>query len=78
MHLRRLNFFDNEDVGLEAAIIKRKRNSSLIEKFCAADVTGLKCSTEGEGVIRFGEWRGRRVFLSAVKRKREFPWSDKK
>ena len=27
--------------GLEAAILQRKRNSSLIESFCAEDVTGL-------------------------------------
>ena len=30
-----------QDVGLEAAIIYRKRNSSLIESSCAEDVTGL-------------------------------------
>ena len=33
---------DSQDVGLEAAIIKRKRNSSLVESACAEDVTGLK------------------------------------
>lgn len=32
---------DSQDVGLEAAIIKRKRNSSLVESACAEDVTGL-------------------------------------
>ena len=30
---------DSRDVGLEA-IIKRKRNSSLVESACAEDVTG--------------------------------------
>ncbi len=37
---------DSQDVGLEAAIIERKRNSSLIESSCAEDVTGLKPYTE--------------------------------
>ena len=31
---------DNEEVGLEAAILERKRNSSLIERFCAKDNRG--------------------------------------
>ena len=34
---------DNQEVGLEAAILQRKRNSSLVESFCAEDVTGLSC-----------------------------------
>ena len=37
---------DSQDVGLEAAIIQRKRNSSLVESACAEDVTGLKPYTE--------------------------------
>jgi hypothetical protein len=37
---------DSQDVGLEAAIIQRKRNSSLVKCSCAEDVTGLKCTTE--------------------------------
>ena len=37
---------DSQDVGLEAAIIQRKRNSSLVESSCAEDVTGLKLNTE--------------------------------
>ena len=32
---------DNQEVGLEAAILQRKRNSSLIESSCAEDVSGL-------------------------------------
>ncbi len=32
---------DSQDVGVEAAIILRKRNSSLGESACAEDVTGL-------------------------------------
>ncbi len=37
---------DNEEVGLEAAILQRKRNSSLVQEFRADDVTGLKHNTE--------------------------------
>ncbi|EAX46781.1 hypothetical protein TcarDRAFT_2728 [Thermosinus carboxydivorans Nor1] len=31
---------NNQDVGLEAAIIQRVRNSSLVEWRCAEDVRG--------------------------------------
>ena len=42
---------DNQEVGLEAAILERKRNSSLVEQLsCAEDVTGLKPCTEAAGV----------------------------
>ena len=37
---------DSQDVGLEAAIIERKRNSSLVKRHCAENVTGLKHITE--------------------------------
>jgi hypothetical protein len=37
---------DSQDVGLEAAIIKRKRNSSLVKRHCAENPTGLKHTTE--------------------------------
>ena len=42
---------DSQDVGLEAAIIKRKRNSSLVESACAEDVTGLKSDTEAADLL---------------------------
>lgn len=32
---------DNQEVGLEAAIFQRKRNSSLVETIRAENVTGL-------------------------------------
>ena len=32
---------DNQEVGLEAATLERKRNSSLVKRTCAEDVTGL-------------------------------------
>jgi hypothetical protein len=37
---------DSQDVGLEAAIIKRKRNSSLVKRHRAENLTGLKHFTE--------------------------------
>jgi hypothetical protein len=43
---RMWNCTDNQDVGLEAAIIERVRNSSLVKWFCAENVSGLKPATE--------------------------------
>ena len=43
---------DNQDVGLEAAIIQRKRNSSLVKCSRADNVTGLKLATEAVGFAR--------------------------
>lgn len=40
---------DNQEVGLEAAIFKRKRNSSLVKRGRAENSTGLKHSTEALG-----------------------------
>ena len=40
---------DNQDVGLEAAIIERVRNSSLVERPCAENVPGLKPGAETVG-----------------------------
>jgi len=37
---------ENQEVCLEAAILKRKRNSSLVGGYCAENVTGLKYRTE--------------------------------
>ena len=37
---------DNQDVGSEAAIIERVRNSSLVKWICAENSTGLKPGTE--------------------------------
>ena len=43
------NRSDNQDVGLEAAIIERVRNSSLVEWSGAENPTGLKPGTEALG-----------------------------
>ena len=40
---------DNQEVGLEAAILQRKRNSSLVKRARAENVTGLKRHTEAAG-----------------------------
>ena len=32
---------DNQEVGLEAATLERKRKSSLVKRTCAEDTTGL-------------------------------------
>ena len=40
---------DSQEVGLEAAILQRKRNSSLVESSRAEDVTGLKPCAEARG-----------------------------
>src|SRR4029450_6801116 len=42
---------DNQGVGLEAAILERVRNSSLVKWSCADDVTGLKHGTEVAGFL---------------------------
>ena len=40
---------DNQEVGLEAAILERVRNSSLVKCSGADNVTGLKPITEAVG-----------------------------
>ncbi len=41
---------DNQEVGLEAATLKRVRNSSLVEWCCADNDPGLKSFTEAADV----------------------------
>ena len=43
---------DNQEVGLEAAILERVRNSSLVKWFCADNVAGLKCTAEAVAATR--------------------------
>ena len=43
--------FYNQEVGLEAAILQRKRNSSLVQRARAENVTGLKHETEAAGPV---------------------------
>lgn len=58
---------DNQEVGLEAAILERVRNSSLVEWFCADNVVGLKYTAEAAAIIFCGGWVGERR-VAAVKR----------
>ena len=57
---------NNQDVGLEAAIIERVRNSSLVEWLCADNVPGLKPATEAV-VLPLPAEGGRGAFRSAEK-----------
>ena len=43
---------DNQEVGLEAAILERVRNSSLVEWFRADNVAGLKRTAEAVAATR--------------------------
>ena len=43
------NRLDNQEVGSEAAILERVRNSSLVKWSSADNVTGLKLVTEAAG-----------------------------
>ena len=47
---------DNQDVGLEAATIKRVRNSSLVKWSGADNVTGLKLGAEATDFELCSEW----------------------
>ena len=63
---------DNQEVGLEAAILERVRNSSLVKWFCADNVAGLKRTAEavaatrvaGASLLVVGVLLGRGAFLS--------------
>ena len=46
----------NQEVGLEAAILQRKRNSSLVEWVRAENSTGLKHGTEAADFVLVTEW----------------------
>ena len=60
---------DNQEVGLEAAILERVRNSSLVKWFRADNVAGLKHTAEAVAFTRSarrwpvgrrpGAWMGR-------------------
>ncbi|CAB0530581.1 hypothetical protein FRC0036_02343 [Corynebacterium diphtheriae] len=55
---------DSQEVGLEAAILERVRNSSLVEWFCADNVVGLKYTAEAAAVSNFFVgWVGERRAL---------------
>jgi hypothetical protein len=43
---------DNQEVGLEAAILERVRNSSLVKWFRADNVAGLKYTAEAVSALQ--------------------------
>ena len=45
---------NSQEVGLEAAILERVRNSSLVEGLCADNVPGLKSATEAVNFLLLG------------------------
>ncbi len=48
---------DSQEVGLEAAILERVRNSSLVEWSCADNETGLKPRAEAADFsVQTEEW----------------------
>jgi hypothetical protein len=49
---------DSQEVGLEAAILERVRNSSLVEWSCADNLTGLKYKAEASSFLVLGMGRG--------------------
>jgi hypothetical protein len=64
---------DSQEVGLEAAILERVRNSSLVEWSCADNSTGLKSRAEATGSC--ASTSGRRASISAAKRRENPSWS---
>ena len=47
---------DNQEVGLEAAILERVRNSSLVKWSCADNVAGLKRTAEAVSFTQYIRW----------------------
>ena len=67
---------DSQEVGLEAAILERVRNSSLVEWFCADNVVGLKYTAEAAAtILSLRQVLGRGASCTAVKPYREGRWS---
>jgi hypothetical protein len=66
---------NSQEVGLEAAILQRKRNSSLIESSCAEDVTGL---SDIPKLRMRSNTRGRGAFCKPAKVHRKVCWRYQK
>ena len=64
---------DNQEVGLEAAILERVRNSSLVKWSCADNVTGLKLPTEAADA--YFCMRGRRASDARLKGDGDDSWT---
>ena len=61
-----MDYTASQEVGSEAAILKRVRNSSLVEWYCADNLTGLKPVTEAMDPSRKGRMVGERSLSSKV------------
>src|SRR5258708_8159102 len=68
---------DNQDVGLEAATIKRVRNSSLVE-CCGADNDRGSSLQPKPWMAHREMGRGRGAFCPPVNRNRGAAWTGKK
>ena len=62
---RMWGYRDSQEVGLEAAILERVRNSSLVKWSCAENITGLKSPTEATGVGLLSKVRGPKSSVAA-------------
>ena len=67
---------NSQDVGLEAAIIERVRNSSLVECAGTENVARLKHRTEAVDPLARGDGRG--ALWAAEKPNRKDRWSAQK
>ena len=65
---------DSQEVGLEAAILERVRNSSLVKWSCADNVAGLKRTAEAVA-MRTLFLLGRGASCTALKHPGNLVWS---
>jgi hypothetical protein len=61
---------NSQEVGLEAAILERVRNSSLVESPRADNVSGLKSTTDAADGLSLETGRGRGAFPGCEARPR--------
>jgi len=68
---------NSQEVGLEAATLKRVRNSSLVEWSCADNVTGLKPKSRSCGFPSLdGSGRGASILLRSAGVNLRGAWSS--
>ena len=67
---------DSQEVGSEAAILERVRNSSLVEWSCADNVTGLKPRAEAADVYVSRRGRGASILQRSGGGNRRGAWSS--
>ncbi len=67
---------DSQEVGLEAATLERVRNSSLVEWFCADNLTGLKPGAEVADLRASASGRGASISERSRRVNVCGPWSS--